>query len=98
MELFLSYAQAAARAQQFYTARDVLLEAVAHVSVEDPRLHWSLGRVAMALYDPQLLREAKTFLRFLKLESWERRLNQTIHSPWSDYDFLFEESGLSAPR
>ena len=50
---FLDYAQAAARAQQFYTARDVQLEAAAHVSVEDPRLHLSLGQVAVALYDSE---------------------------------------------
>lgn len=98
LEQFLKYAQAAARAQQFYTARDVLLEAAAHVSVEDPRLHLSLGQVALALHDSELLHEAKTFLRFLKLKSWERRLDQNAQSRWSDYDFLVEESGLSAPR
>jgi len=98
LELFLNYAQAAARAQQFYTARDELLEAAAHVGVEDPRLHFSLGQVALALYDSDLLHEAKTFLRFFELKSWERRLDQIIHSPWSDYDFLVEDSGLSAPR
>jgi len=97
LEHFLSYAQAAARAQQFYTARDVLLEAVAHVSVEDPRLHFSLGQVALALYDSELLHEAKIFLRFFKLKSWERRLDQNVQRR-SDYDFLVEESGLSAPR
>ncbi len=61
LEQFLDYAQMAARAQQFYTARDVLLEAAAHVSVEDPRLHLALSQVAVALYDSQLLREAKVF-------------------------------------
>ena len=98
LEQFLTYAQAAARAEQFYTARDVLLEAAAHVSVEDPRLHWSLGRVALALYDSKLLQEAKTFLRFFKLNSWKHRLDQIAQSRWSDYDFLLEDSGLSAPR
>ena len=98
LEQFLNYAQAAARAQQFYTARDVLLEAAAHVSVEDPRLHFSLGQVALALYDSELLHEAKTFLRFFKLKSWEHRLDEIAQSRWSDYDFLVEHSGLSAPR
>ncbi len=98
MEQFLNYAQIAARAQQFYTARDVLLEAAAHVSLEDPRLHWSLGQVAVALYDSQLLHEAKAFLRFFKLKSWEHRLDQLAESRWSDYDFLVEESGLTPPR
>lgn len=98
LEQFLKYAQIAARAQQFYTARDVLLEAAAHISVEDPRLHLAVGQVAVALYDSQLLREAKTFLRFFKLKSWERKLDQIAQSRWCDYDFLVEDSGLSAPR
>ena len=96
LEQFLNYAQSAARAEQFYTARDVLLEAAAHVSNEDPRLHLSLGQVALALYDSDLRHEAKTFLRFFKLKEWERRLD--AQSRWSNYDFLLEGSGLSAPR
>lgn len=98
LENFLNYAQVAARAEQFYTARDVLLEAAAHVGIEDPRLHLSLGQVALALYDSELLREAKTFLRFFNLKSWERRLDQIAQSRRSDYDFLVEDSGLSPPR
>ena len=98
LEQFLNYAQEAARAQQFYTARDVLFEAAVHVGIEDPRLHWSLGQVAVALYDSELLHEAKTFLRFLKLKSWELRLDQIAQSRWCDYDFLVESSGLSPPR
>lgn len=83
--MFLNYAQAAARAQQFY------------VSVEDPRLHLSLGQVALAIYDAELLREAKTFLRFFKLKECERRLDQIAQSRRRDYDFLAEDLGLSAP-
>ena len=98
LERFLNYAQAAARAEQFYTARDVLLEAAAHVSVEDPRLHWALGQVGVALYDSELLREAKSFFRFFKLKSWECRLDQNAQTHSPDYDFLLEDSGLSPPR
>jgi hypothetical protein len=96
LEQFLNYAQAAARAEQFYTARDVLLEAATHVSVEDPRLHLSLGHVALALYDSHLRHEAKMFLRYFKLKEWERRFD--AQSRWSNFDFLLEDSGLSAPR
>lgn len=98
LEQFLSYAQAAAQAEQFYTARDALLEAAAHVSGEDPRLHWSLGQIAVALYDSELLHEAKSFLRFFELKPWERKLDQIAQSRRFDYDFLLEDSGLSAPR
>lgn len=96
LEQFLNYAHSAARAEQFYTARDVLLEAAAHVSIEDPRLHLSLGHVALALYDSDLRHQAKTFLRFFKLKEWERRLD--AQSRWSNFDFLLEDSGLSVPR
>jgi hypothetical protein len=58
--------------------------------------HLSLGQVALALYDSNLRHEAKTFLRFFKLKEWERRLD--AQSRWSDYDFLVEDSVLSAPR
>ena len=98
LEDFLNYSQAAARAEQFYTARDALLEAAAHVSAEDPRLHWSLGQVALALYDSKLFKEAKTFLRFFKFNSWDHRLDQIAQSRCRNYDFLLEDSGLSAPR
>ena len=97
LEQFLNYAQAAARFEQFYTARDVLLEAAVHVGVEDPRLHWALGQIAVKLYDSKLLHEAKTFLRFFKFKSWAHRLDQISQSRWSHYDFLLEDSGLSAP-
>lgn len=98
LEDFLNYAQAAARAEQFYTARDTLLEVAAHVGVEDPRLHWSLGQIALALYDSELFKEAKTFLRFFNFNSWERRLDQFAQSGSRNYDFLLEDLGLSAPR
>lgn len=99
LEQFLEYAQTASGAQQFYTARDVLLEAAVHVTVEDPRLHLALGRIALALYDSELFHEAKSFLRFFKLKSWERRLDQLTHTPgFSYYDFLLEDSGLSPPH
>ena len=98
LEFFLDYAQTSARGEQFYSARDALLEAAAHVSVEDPRLHFSLGHVALALHDPELLREAKTFLRFFKFKSWEHRLDQIAQSGSCDFDFVVEGSGLSAPR
>ena len=98
LEQFLKYAQTAARAEQFYTARDVLLEAAVHVDAEDPRLHWAMGQVAVALYDSELLGEAKSFFRFFKLNSWASQLDQIAQSRWLDCDFLLEDSGLSPPH
>jgi hypothetical protein len=73
-DLYFGYAQESARAGRLEIARDVALETVGHVSLEDPRAHLLLGEVAVALRDRKLLREAKAFLRFLHLDRWERKL------------------------
>ena len=59
--------------------------------------HAHIGQVAVALYDSQLLHEAKSFLRFFKLESWEHRLNSIADTRRYDCDFLVEDAALSAP-
>ena len=64
--LYFDYAQAAARAGQFLSARDVALELVGHVTAEDPRVHLLLGKLAVQLRDKTLLREARRFLILLK--------------------------------
>jgi len=86
MELYLSYAQGSARAGKLYDARDVLLETAGHVSFEDPRVHVLLGQVAVALYDGELLREAKAFLQFLQFDSWERRLDWIVQSGSREFE------------
>lgn len=86
-ELYLSYAQASARSGDLYTALDVLLETAGHVSFEDPRLHLLLGQVAIALHDRELLSETKAFLRFFKMHSWERRLNEIVQTGSPDFEF-----------
>lgn len=85
LELYLAYAWAAARAGRLEIARDVALETVAHVSIEDPRAHLLLGQIAVARRDRTLLREARSFLRFLKLGSWERKLDEAIRSGAPDF-------------
>jgi hypothetical protein len=64
--LYFDHAQAAARAGQFLTARDVALELVGHVTAEDPRVHLLLGKLAVQLRDKTRLREGKRFLTLLK--------------------------------
>jgi hypothetical protein len=80
LDLYLSHAWVSARAGQLDVARDVALETVAHVSLEDPRAHLLLGQIAVALRDHELLREAKSFLQFLKLGPWERKLDEAVRS------------------
>jgi hypothetical protein len=68
-ELYRTYARSAARTGNFLLARDVALELVGHVTLEDPRSHLLLGKLAIQLRDKRLLREAKEFLALLK-QDW----------------------------
>ena len=65
LELYFGWALRSARAGQLEAAREVALETVGHVTLEDPRPHALLGELAVALRDTTLLKEAQTFLRFL---------------------------------
>jgi hypothetical protein len=87
LDLYLTHSQTSARTGELYDSRDVLLETAAHVSFEDPRVHVLLGQVAMALYDWELLREAKAFLQFFKLNSWERKLDEVVQSGSLNFEF-----------
>jgi len=87
LDLYLSYARASARTGRLIEAREVVLETVAHVSLEDPRAHLLLGQIAVALQDQALLREAKAFLQFFQLDSWERRLDEVVRARSPDFEF-----------
>jgi hypothetical protein len=80
LELYFAYALRSAKAGQLEAARDIALEAVGHVSLEDPRPHLLLGELAVDLRDRTLLQEAETCLRFFKHESWARRLAVAVQS------------------
>ena len=88
IELYLEYARAAALAGKRLVARDVTLETAAHVSFEDPRIHFLLGQIAAALDDRVLLREAKDFLRFQGLKDLERRLDDVARSDKPDFEII----------
>lgn len=84
-DLYVSYAVESARGGELERARDVALEAVGHVSLEDARLHLLLGQIAVALADPVLLREARQFLRFFRLIPWELKLYEVETSGTPDF-------------
>lgn len=86
MDLYLRYAQEAARAGDLAKARDVVFETVAHVSFEDPRAHLLLGQIALALDDRETLREAREFLRFFERDSYETRLDEMARSGRPDFE------------
>jgi hypothetical protein len=84
--LYFSYALESARAGRIEIARDVALETVGHVNLEDPRPHLLLGQLAVKLRDRELLRESQAYLRFLKLDQWERKLDQVVQSGSPDFE------------
>jgi hypothetical protein len=86
MNLYSSYALEAARVGRIEIALEVALETVGHVDLEDPRPHLLLGLLAVKLRDRKLLREAQTFLRFLKLDRWEQKLDQVVQSGSPDFE------------
>lgn len=86
LDLYLNHASASARAGDLVAARDVAYETVAHVSIEDPRAHYLLGQIAIALNDRNVLREAKAFLQFLQFNTWERRLDEAARSGSPDFE------------
>jgi hypothetical protein len=68
LELYWAYALSKARAGELLEARDVALQIVGHVTMEDSRSHVLLGKLAIVLRDRTLLREARRFLVLLKQE------------------------------
>jgi hypothetical protein len=86
LDLYVEYARLSAQEGELEVARDVALETVGHVSLEDPRPHLLLGQIAVALGDGRLLGEARAFLRYFEHEPWERRLDQAVRSGGSDFE------------
>jgi len=85
LDLYMRYALKSAQAGLFEIARQVAFETVAHVGPEDPRPHLLLGQLAVVFGDRDLLAEAKTFLRLLRFDAWERKLDQDAHSGSLDF-------------
>jgi hypothetical protein len=67
-DLYFDYAQQAARSGQWLVARNVALELVGHVTMENPRVHLLLGKLGVQMRDRRLLSDAKSFLRFLRAD------------------------------
>ena len=84
-DLYVEFALDEARAGRLAVARDVALETVGHVTLEDPRPHLLLGQLGVGLGDRGLVREAKAFLGFLGAGDWERRLDEDIGSSSPDF-------------
>jgi hypothetical protein len=86
--LYLTYALGLARRGRLEAARDVALETVGHVTMENPHTHFLLGQLAVGLRDRTLLREAKMFLRVFGFQQWEAKLDRVVKSGSPDYTEL----------
>lgn len=91
-DLYLEYARECAVGGDFETAREVTLETVGHVSFEDPRAHYLLGQLGVALQDWMLIQEAKDLLKFLKFDSWEEKLDAIIRTRTPDFSLYGNDS------
>ena len=76
LELYLDYAKAASQSGDLDLAREVALEIVGHVALEDPRPHMLLGQLGVRLGDQGLFKDARGFLQFLQLTHWDHELVQ----------------------
>lgn len=85
-QLYFSYALDAARAEHLDEAREVALEAVGHVTIEDPNMHLLLGQIAVAFGDTKLAEEAKTLLGYLRMEPHAVKLASVIESGVADFE------------
>lgn len=84
-ELYFTYAIELSLKGQLEEARDVALETVSHVTMEDPRLHLLLGQLGVGLRDRKLVGEAEAFLGFLKLDKWEQKLDSVVQTGLPDF-------------
>ena len=90
-QAYFAYAIQAARAGRLDVAREVALEAVGHVTIEEPRAHMLLGQVAIGLADRTLLREAGAFLAFLNQSPWQRKLEESARAGSPDFTSWSEQ-------
>jgi hypothetical protein len=72
--VWLDYIRRVARAGELFTARDVALQMTAHVTLDDPRVHFLLGQVALALDDRTTLRQAAAMLAYVGCDPWAAAL------------------------
>jgi hypothetical protein len=91
VDVSLEFASFMAEDHDLEGARDVLLEALGHTTLEDPRLHYFLGVIAIGLGDAQLLDETRAFLRFFEWNGWLDRLDQVALSGSPTYEVPEEQ-------
>jgi hypothetical protein len=72
--LYFARAKEAAERGDLQKAKETVLEAIQHVTMDSPRLHLLLGKIALSLKEKGLFREAQAFLEFLHANQSVREL------------------------
>ena len=78
--VYFQHAKEAAERGDLQDAREITLEAIQHVTMESAPLHLLLGKIAVSINDKDLLRDARTFLQFLRAEQALRELQAVEQS------------------
>lgn len=85
-QLYFAYALDAARDGHLDEAREVALEAAAHVTLEDPNLHLLLGQLGLALADTTLTAEALALLKLMKADAHAGKLATVAEIGAADFE------------
>lgn len=72
--VYFARASQAVAGGNFQEAKETALEAIQHITMESPRLHLLLGKVALFLGEKEVFCEARAFLEFLQAEQPLREL------------------------
>lgn len=72
--LYFARAKVAAGRGDLQEAKETVLEAIQHVTMESARLHLLLGKIALSLKEKEMFREAEAFLEFLGAKQSLREL------------------------
>jgi hypothetical protein len=83
--LYFAHAQGAVGRGNLKEAKETVLEAIQHVTMDSARLHLLLGKIALSLKEKGVLREAKNFLEFLGANQSLRELLATEESGEIEY-------------
>jgi hypothetical protein len=75
VEAWLHYVRGLARAGDLSAAREVALQMTAHVVGDDPRVHFLLGQIAIALQDRRTVEDARAVLRYQQHDRWAAGLH-----------------------
>lgn len=85
-KLYFEYALDAARTGHLEEAREVALQAVSHITTEDPNMHLLIGQIGVALAETQLHQDAIAMLQMLKAEPYVAKLKTVIEIGAADFD------------